>query len=158
MITLDLQFSTKGRLFEGIKLPDPIRLGLRGWVAVIARRARQNLSGRFLRVASGKLSRSVRTRVSVRGDVLVGVVQSKLFYGRILEGGAAPHFVRPRPRTVLRFQVAGRTVFAAHVKHPGVRPRPWFRTAWTEGEQEGRAAFEAEITKALTGVDRVDNG
>lgn len=152
MITLDLQFSTKGPLFEGVKLPEPIRLGLRAWVGVIARRARQNLSGRFLRVASGRLSRSLRTRVFVRGDVLVGVVQSRLFYGRILEHGTVARLIRPRRAKALVFQVGGRTIYAANVSHPGVRPRPWFRTAWIEGEREGRAAFEAAIATALEGV------
>jgi hypothetical protein len=41
---------------------------------------------------------------------------------RILEKGSKPHVIRPRAKSVLRFEVGGRIVYTRRVQHPGTRP------------------------------------
>lgn len=50
-------------------------------------------------------------------------------YAELVSRGTGPHTILPRkPGGVLRFQIGGRTVFAARVQHPGARPNTW----WTD--------------------------
>ena len=135
----------------------------------IVRRATQNLSGRFVRVGTGKLRRSLKTSVSIRGTAVVARVRSGVYYGQILETGAAPHVIEPKSggtrrrvgrrqgKRVLAFvpgasgsvNTGGATVFAGKVHHPGTRPRPWMRGALQETVPEIGATIEAEITAAF---------
>lgn len=47
-------------------------------------------------------------------------------YADYVSRGTRPHIIRPRkPKGMLAFKVAGRTVFARHVNHPGTRPNPY---------------------------------
>lgn len=148
-IQVQIQVEIPQALAERVDLRGALRLGMRASVEAIARRARQNVSGRFLRIATGKLRRGIRDRVQIRGGDVIGVVRGTVFYGHMHEGGSARHEIRPKRRGALRFQAGGRTVFAARVMHPGVRPRPWFRTAVTESEQEVQSLFEAALAAAL---------
>lgn len=51
-------------------------------------------------------------------------------YAIIVHRGSRPHAIKPRPpRLSLRFQVAGRIVYARRVWHPGTAPDP-FLTRW----------------------------
>lgn len=136
-------------LAERVDLRGALQLGMRASVEAIARRARQNVSGRFLRIATGKLRRGIRDRVEVRGGAVIGIVRGTVFYGHMHERGSRPHEIRPKRRAAVRFQAGGRTVFAARVMHPGLRPRPWFRTAVLESQAEVQSLFEAAVAAAL---------
>jgi len=46
-------------------------------------------------------------------------------YAPFVEAGTQPHFIYPRSAKALKFEVAGKTVFAAYVFHPGFSGR-WF--------------------------------
>ncbi|WP_308416876.1 hypothetical protein [Streptomyces sp. AJS327] len=47
--------------------------------------------------------------------------------------GTRPHIIRPRRAKALRFDVGGRTVFAAVVHHPGTRPNDFLGRALRAG-------------------------
>ena len=49
-------------------------------------------------------------------------------YGYFVEFGTPPHIIRPKNGKALKFKVAGTTVFATSVNHPGTRPNPFIRT------------------------------
>ena len=53
-------------------------------------------------------------------------------YAGFVHEGTRPHVIFPRRARALRFNVAGRTVFAAKVNHPGTKPRPFLREAAAE--------------------------
>jgi phage gpG-like protein len=117
------------------KLPRPIRPEeIRGLIRGVIERgtlaakhyALLNLGGRVLRRRSGRLARSVQTKVVTSGDNVTGVVASDLYYGRFQESGATP---KPRRRRFMRFMVDGRQVFARRTRIPA---RPWLRPAVLE--------------------------
>lgn len=47
--------------------------------------------------------------------------------------GTRPHTIRPRTRSVLKFSVKGRTVFARVVHHPGSKPNDFLTKALRMG-------------------------
>ncbi|WP_406321865.1 hypothetical protein [Streptomyces sp. NBC_00519] len=48
---------------------------------------------------------------------------------RFVIDGTRPHIIRPRRARALRFEVDGRTVFAAYARHPGTRPNKFLARA-----------------------------
>lgn len=123
-------------------------------------RAERNLSGRFVRIRTGKLRRGMRSSLKRVGGNFVATVRNTVFYGHILEGGAKAHVMpgvlgrralRNRlargegARKTLRFEAGGKVIFARSIVHPGLRPRRWFAAAVEEALPELRAAFEQEL-------------
>ena len=58
-----------------------------------------------------------------------GQVTAEADYALYVHEGTRPHLIFPNRAQALRFQVGGRTVFAAVVRHPGTQARPWLRNA-----------------------------
>jgi phage gpG-like protein len=115
----------------------------------VLRRAMQNLTGRFLRVRTGRLRASLTARAFVLGNEVVGVVGTNVFYGRIHEEGVPhPWPIVPRRKKALRFTVGGKVVFARRVMHPGLKARPWLSTA----AEESRAEIIEEFRQAYARV------
>ena len=54
------------------------------------------------------------------------------------------------PLTPLRFQAGGKTIFAMAVKHPGLRPRPWFASAVEDALPDLQRIFERELGAVVT--------
>ncbi|MET9458350.1 hypothetical protein ABZY05_25260 [Streptomyces canus] len=48
---------------------------------------------------------------------------------RFVLDGTRPHIIRPRRARALRFEVDGRVVFSAFVRHPGTRPNNFMARA-----------------------------
>lgn len=97
-------------------------------------RARENLSGRLVRVRSGKLRATVVAGISGAGSrsrLPVGHVGSNHPIAHILEGGARPHEIRGTHGPLL-LRVFGRWIRKDVIHHPGVRPRRWLATAAEE--------------------------
>lgn len=116
----------------------------------VLRRAMQNLTGRFLRVRTGRLRSSLTARAFVSGNEVVGLVGTNVFYGRIQEEGVPhPWPIVPRHKKALRFTVGGKVVFATHVMHPGLKPRPWLSTAASESKQEILEEFRKAAASAI---------
>lgn len=80
-------------------------------------------------VKTGTLRRSIGMDLAVAGNQMTLGVFAKARHASFVEQGTRPHAIRPKRARVLRFQAGGRTVFAAHVDHPGTRPRPFLRPA-----------------------------
>lgn len=87
---------------------------------------------------TGALRRSIGTYYTRRGKILEarvganpgpgGVVGYALYHHE----GTRPHIIRPKKAQALRFTVAGHTVFAKVVHHPGTKPNPYL-TRWIRG-------------------------
>lgn len=80
-------------------------------------------------VKTGELARSITADARLRGAVLTVTVGSDLVQAATTNSGAKPHTIRPRRARALRFQVGGRTVYAASVQHPGNKGSRWFEQA-----------------------------
>jgi HK97 gp10 family phage protein len=50
-------------------------------------------------------------------------------YARYVHEGTRPHIIRPRHAQALRFKIGSQVIFAASVRHPGTRARPFLRNA-----------------------------
>lgn len=93
-------------------------------------RARQSVG-----VKTGKLRADIKSKERVVVDgIQFEVGNWGVRYARAHHEGAKPHKIVPRgPGYPLRFQVAGKTVYAMSVNHPGNRPNPylarWLREA-----------------------------
>lgn len=84
---------------------------LRRRAAPVVRRAEQ--------LAPGSMARSITLRVEGTGRGMQAIITSTHPASIYVINGARPHVIRPRRARALRFQVGGRTVFAARVNHPG---------------------------------------
>lgn len=161
-----------------------IKAALRHASSAIGIRAVRNLSGRFVKIRTGTLRRGMRFSLKESGQDFVATVRNIVFYGTILEGGAAAHAIpglkgkvaqrralaragrvtpgerRPgeaaylageRISPTLRFQAGGKTIFAKSVKHPGLRPRPWFASAAEDALPELQRIVEREMDGVTKG-------
>ena len=60
---------------------------------------------------------------------VIGGVTSHAPYSIYVHQGTAPHVIRPRNASALKFEAGGKTIFASSVRHPGTRPRPFLTNA-----------------------------
>lgn len=132
-------------------------------VEAVRRRAVANLSGRFLKVRTGKGVGSVRTKVTVKNDEVIGTIGSPAFYLRILHTGFAGGVftIQQRGRLFRWERAAGMTLEGINakkaftffgpggnlirtqsIKHPGVSARPWLQTAGEESLDDILNAFD----------------
>jgi hypothetical protein len=104
-------------------------------------RSKSNMSGRLqsaidfaLRKAAIRIpgevrplmpSRTNRLRLSFRASATpTGInMEWQAPYAEYADLGAEPHVITPKGRQALKFQVAGKTVFAKRVNHPGYAGR-----------------------------------
>lgn len=143
-----------GTTISGVDIAEAWRRALPAMLRTIRIRAFSNLSGRLVGVRRGDLRGSLREVIESRGGRLpAGRVGSTDFKGAIFEGGAAAHDIGPgamdltrgrrgprgrpyrlqrRGGRLLRFQIGGRWITTALVRHPGIRPRRWLATALDE--------------------------
>jgi len=81
------------------------------------------LSGQVLNRKSGRLMRSIGTKVEQTATAVLGIVfqSSDVPYGRIHEygGKTAAHVIVPKKASVLAFNWKGENVFFKRVNHPG---------------------------------------
>jgi len=137
---------------------------------IIYRRVTDNLTGRILKVRTGRLRQSIQTAVEDGGQR--GRIGTNVEYGAIHEFGGTtkPHVITARGKR-LRFvssrfigpvkltkkgklakkQTAGSVVFASKVNHPGstMPARPFLRPALAESQEEIKALLLAGLTEAL---------
>jgi hypothetical protein len=111
-------------------------------VNAVAARAKANLSGRFLKMRTGRGQRSVRSRVTVRGHDVIGTVGSPLFYLRLLHTGFPGQTLSVRSGKKAFTFFSGRHVIRLQsIQHPGVSSRPWLQTAVEESNAEILQSF-----------------
>lgn len=63
--------------------------------------------------------------------------------------GTRPHEIHPVYTKALRFEVAGRVVFAMRVQHPGTRPQPFIRETADQIVSELPGIYESVFMEAL---------
>lgn len=83
--------------------------------------------------APGRMGDFISSRVEEGPKGLQGVVECTHPAVRYVLDGTRPHVIRPRRAKALRFDVGGRTVFAAVVHHPGTRPNNFLARALRDG-------------------------
>jgi len=87
-------------------------------------------------VRTGKLRRS--TFFEIRGSPPYqelrisqpAMTPEGVFYGHFVREGTMPHDIFPKKAKALRFEIGGKVIFAAHVKHPGTKPNPYHMRVW----------------------------
>lgn len=90
----------------------------------VARRARE--------IAPGTMKDHITTHVEGSGRGLAAYVVSEHPATQYVIYGTQPHIIRPRRARALRFEVGGRVVYAAYVRHPGTRPNDFLLQALHE--------------------------
>jgi phage gpG-like protein len=128
----------------------------------VIRRAKINLndlSGRFLRVRSGRLRSSVQGMVGLMGGVLSALVGTNVWYGKLHEFGGTFGYMRTFRPTFHGAKGTGKMTFATRrqiaagqrLYQPPPAPRtvfahfrerPWLRTAVAESRTDIEANFQ----------------
>jgi phage gpG-like protein len=139
----------------------------------VLRRAQENLTGRSLKVDTGRLRGSFGVPV-VSPDGTRGSIGTDVEYARIHEYGGTtrPHLIAAKRAKTLAFVPGSfygpvrRTskgrffkgdfgpVYPRFVKHPGsiIMARPYLRPALNDSLEDIRAIFQREIGKAVDGL------
>lgn len=79
--------------------------------------------------APGSMGRYISWKVQESPRGLEGVIVCDHPAVRFVLDGTRPHIIRPRRARALRFEVEGRVVFSAFVRHPGTRPNNFMARA-----------------------------
>jgi hypothetical protein len=102
----------------------------------VKRAALLRVSNNVLRRRTGTLARAIGRifRIQTRPHGVTGIlgVGGEARYARYLEHGTRPYTIVPRRRKALRFEVAGETIFARRVQHPGLKPHPFWLPSWRD--------------------------
>lgn len=90
-------------------------------------------------------------RASIMKEVMDGgaVIRPTVPYAVYAETGTSPHEIQPVHAKALRFEVAGRLVFATRVQHPGSRPQPFIRETVDQVVQEMTGLYEQVFREAI---------
>jgi hypothetical protein len=122
----------------------------------VKRAALLRVSGDVLRRRTGTLARAIGRlfRVQTRSHGVTGIlgVGGEARYARYLEHGTRPYEIVPKRRKALRFTVAGETIFARRVQHPGLKPHPFWLPSWREvlaGPPSAETRLRLAIERAL---------
>jgi len=124
-----------------------IREGMVNVLEAMKRRAQINLSGRFLRVRTGKGLGSLRTTVRTSRDSVTGTIGTPLFYLGILHRGFPAQEMKSTTGKPFTFVRGGRRIETFTISHPGVTARPWFATAVDESGDDVVNEFDAVAEK-----------
>jgi len=115
--------------------------GLRDLLIDVTAKTTRRASGSVVKVRTGHLRRTIsppsvqETSGGAAGELTIGAK-----YAPHLEYGTRPYTIRPRRGKALKFlDRSGKVRFARSVRHPGLRPRPFFTPSWDEVMEGGRA-------------------
>lgn len=98
---------------------------------LLLRRA-ERVAQRARELAPGTMKDHITTHVEGSGRGLAAYVVSEHPATQYVIYGTRPHIIRPRRARALRFEVGGRVVYAAYVRHPGTRPNDFLGRALRE--------------------------
>lgn len=85
------------------------------------------------REAPGSMGRYIVWKIEDGPRGLQGVIVCDHPAVRFVLDGTRPHIIRPRRARALRFEVRGRVVYAAYVRHPGTRANDFLGRALRMG-------------------------
>ena len=97
------------------------------------RRRTERVAGIARREAPGRMGNYINWKIESGPGGLQGVIVCDHPATLFVLYGTRPHIIRPRRKKALRFDVGGRTVFAAVVHHPGTRPNDFLGRALRAG-------------------------
>ena len=97
-------------------------------------------------VRTGRLRRSIQSTLKRGKDFVEAFIGPTVSYAVFVERGTKPHIIRPVYARYLRFEVAGRIVFAREVHHPGTRPNPFVRRTAEIVRQKLREGIKMEVS------------
>ena len=107
------------------------------------------LSGSPLTSRTGNLANSLRSEVVSTDDGISLTASANTPYAAIQEygGTTSPHIIEPKNKSVLRFMMNGKAVFASRVNHPGskIPSRSYMRSSLTEMEPQIVSRLQAAI-------------
>lgn len=99
--------------------PVRVLVAVRGESASILRR---NLIRFTPRGKSGKMQDAARVEIDEGSEeVTLGYDEQKAPHAKFVLSGTAPHIIRAKNASALRFTTGGKTVFAKQVNHPGTK-------------------------------------
>ncbi len=61
--------------------------------------------------------------------------------------GTKPHEIRPRRKSILRFQAGGATVWARRVRHPGTKAQLWTVTIGARMQRRLQQRIQQELSR-----------
>ena len=110
----------------GAQVNEILQRRMRSIIRQVAADARTNAP-----VDTGRMAQAIKEDpiVSPTPFRVIGGVTSHAPYSIYVHQGTAPHVIRPRNASALRFKAGGETVFASSVNHPGTRARPFLTNA-----------------------------
>jgi len=110
----------------GAQVNEILQRRMRSIIRQVAADARTNAP-----VDTGRMAQAIKEDpiVSESPFKVVGGVTSHAPYSIYVHQGTAPHVIRPRNASALRFKAGGETIFATSVNHPGTRARPFLTNA-----------------------------
>lgn len=97
---------------------------------------------------TGGVERGIRGRVvSLTARGAEGVIEATDEASSHLAYGTRAHEIRPKNAAALNFSIAGRTVFAARVQHPGTKADPFMANAARRAERVLRQSILATLER-----------
>jgi len=143
------------------ELPEHLHRSLRAKVHALtlmleAHIKQDKLSGQVLKTQSGRLKRSIQSKVTDNGEVIRGTVFSSgdVPYAGIHEfgGRTSPHLISPVKAQALAFMYNGKMTFAKLVRHPGSKMPE--RSFMRSGLSDMKNRIVTEMAEAVRGALR----
>lgn len=147
MITSEFVFSKRMMLAIGVmpkKVVPAALKGLRKGMFHAEKVTKERFGGSGeLKVRSGHLRRSIKSRVEQHGDTVIGWLFTNIIYGRIHELGG---IIRPRAGKYLRFKIGEKWITASQVRIPA---RPYLEPSVKESIDKIKGFIVDSIKKEL---------
>lgn len=135
--------------FEALakKMPGKLKQTMdRAIKAVRVNVVRKKLSGRVLKVQTGRLRNSITAKVEKSGADVVGKVGTNVKYGKAWEDtGIKVHTITPKSKKALHFFYKGKEIFCKSANLPAQKPRPFLAPALQEEMPKIMAMFRRVI-------------
>jgi phage gpG-like protein len=130
--------------------------GMQKWALDVHNDILINLTGRKLRVRSGRLRAGQRFPIIISSGMIIrAVFENKVIYAAIHEfgGKTRAHVIEPKDKKVLRFKSGGKWVFAKRVNHPGsrIKEKRYMRDPIDDRMESLKVILAANIAKAADG-------
>ena len=144
---LQVQITGLNRLFGAIQTAPEVLVAAELEAMQLSVHTVEAEAKRLVPRRTGRLFSSIEARVEQQPGVIEGRVFTNVEYAPPVEFGAVAHEIAPVTAQALRFEIGGRTVFAARVHHPGNKPRPFMRPALERSVPAIREYFAVAMRK-----------
>lgn len=143
------------------ELPASVSQAMRGFFTKSSIKVEEKAKKRFVgkgeswgggrpHVRTGRLRSSITHKVDPSPTPLWAIIGTNVEYAPIVELGARPHEIKPVRRKALRFEVAGKEIFAKVVHHPGSPPHPFLGA----GLEESKGDIDRYLEEAGSQIEK----